>query len=399
MKKLIILMSLVVLGIFITISASADTRNTGAEFLVETAERFYHQGRMEDAIHEFSKALMLEPDNKKALKYLKDLHIDGGLYGKRPLTNLSRVAQFAQDSKRVYEQLDEYQEKIENLKKERLTLQNMFDQLYVQKESLDQMNTHQESEIESLRNQVNRLMEKELQFQEKISQAEKFYIERNKELEERLSKRKEIAAKSVPAYDTNYDQSRLKEQLKTLEDQYDQLKVDSQKRELDLGSTITNLKLDLSHKEKEIAVLNNKLNIKDHQINKEDASAPTSTAIDQKTEMDKLNQELIETELQLAKAQSELAIKLKELSKLTQKMHEGEKQQKVIVPLSKPTVKDAQSVDSELLLMQSELADQKQVFESVEKELEEANGQTNRLITNEQKFLNEMKSDIYMMKK
>lgn len=42
-----------------------------ADYLVQTGENFYHQGRLQEALREFKKALMAEPDNKEAMRYLQ----------------------------------------------------------------------------------------------------------------------------------------------------------------------------------------------------------------------------------------------------------------------------------------------------------------------------------------
>jgi len=40
------------------------------EFLCEIGIKFYNQGRYEDALHEFKKALIVTPDYETALKYI-----------------------------------------------------------------------------------------------------------------------------------------------------------------------------------------------------------------------------------------------------------------------------------------------------------------------------------------
>ena len=44
-----------------------------SEFLCETGLKFYQQGRYEEALHEFQKALLVEPDYQPALKYIQML--------------------------------------------------------------------------------------------------------------------------------------------------------------------------------------------------------------------------------------------------------------------------------------------------------------------------------------
>lgn len=56
--------------------------NAGADFLVKMGKRSLEKGDEKDAIHEFSKALLLDPGHSEAHRYLVQLGCPGGLYPK-----------------------------------------------------------------------------------------------------------------------------------------------------------------------------------------------------------------------------------------------------------------------------------------------------------------------------
>ncbi len=82
MKKIAIPLFLInlVLMVFSVVSFSAESKLV-VDDLVKEGKIFYQRGDHEQAIHEFSKALILDPDNKEAKKYLKKMGIsEKGLY-------------------------------------------------------------------------------------------------------------------------------------------------------------------------------------------------------------------------------------------------------------------------------------------------------------------------------
>lgn len=80
MKKTYIFILTAVL-LLIAAPTQAQSGNTGANFLVEIGERELENGNIEAALHEFSKALMLDPNHPQALEYVRRHGLDRGLYG------------------------------------------------------------------------------------------------------------------------------------------------------------------------------------------------------------------------------------------------------------------------------------------------------------------------------
>jgi len=120
MKKLALFLTVIFL--LIPFSANASTGQAGADFIVEVGERALKDGDISEAIHEFSKALMLDPDNKKARWYLAKLHVDQeGIYnGAR--TPEDQMGDMARD-------LGEYENDLSGLERDRYYLQERVDLL------------------------------------------------------------------------------------------------------------------------------------------------------------------------------------------------------------------------------------------------------------------------------
>lgn len=78
--------------------AVSASENAGANFLVELGERDLKKGDLKQAIHEFSKALMLDPGHEKARAYLREYGFEEGLYS-GAVTRLAEADSFARKMK------------------------------------------------------------------------------------------------------------------------------------------------------------------------------------------------------------------------------------------------------------------------------------------------------------
>src|SRR3989338_5624084 len=59
--------------LFVINPVTAFAQGAIGDYLCEIAESYYLNGRYEDALHEFNKALLADPDNAKARKYVDKL--------------------------------------------------------------------------------------------------------------------------------------------------------------------------------------------------------------------------------------------------------------------------------------------------------------------------------------
>lgn len=70
----------------------AGTGGEAADYLVKIGEMHLQDGQIQDAIHEFSRALMIQPNHHKAQKYLSSYELNDGLYRKiEPPVSLAPV--------------------------------------------------------------------------------------------------------------------------------------------------------------------------------------------------------------------------------------------------------------------------------------------------------------------
>ena len=74
--------------------------NGAAEALCQYGKRLYKQGDLENAIHEFSKALIVDPENETAKSYLRKMGLAEGLYSGEK-TDRSRVVQLVRDLRQL----------------------------------------------------------------------------------------------------------------------------------------------------------------------------------------------------------------------------------------------------------------------------------------------------------
>ena len=117
MKKCIFLV-LIVFIFGLTRASFAGTSKEAADFLVQAGETHLKDGQIQEAIHEFSKALMIQPNHPQAVRHLSSFGLNDGLY-KNSQTHLSVAAQLA-------EQVRNYQEKMAALESEKADIEAKF---------------------------------------------------------------------------------------------------------------------------------------------------------------------------------------------------------------------------------------------------------------------------------
>lgn len=96
MKSKNIILNLFLVVIFSCLSLSKASAQKGAyvaDFICEYAKNLYDQGILEEAKHEFSKALIIDPDNTMAKSYLEKMGLETGRYQvERPDLAVSKLA-------------------------------------------------------------------------------------------------------------------------------------------------------------------------------------------------------------------------------------------------------------------------------------------------------------------
>ena len=116
MKKAFIYLLISIVTVLLSLNnvSATETSSGASDYLVETGERSLQSGDVQDAIHEFSKALMVDPDNEKAKHYLKQFHLDGGIY-QGAQTRESQMGQLVRD-------IRDYEGQLRSLEQDRFHL-------------------------------------------------------------------------------------------------------------------------------------------------------------------------------------------------------------------------------------------------------------------------------------
>ena len=128
----------ILLTCFISISyvdtGLAKSQHEGANLLVQVGVEHYEKGELDQAIHEFSKALMLDPNHSVAKEYLAEFGMEEGLYPGMT-TKLTRVADMAT-------QIAEYKKKLVQMEQEKMDLEKKISRLERRDNSEEMVPSH-----------------------------------------------------------------------------------------------------------------------------------------------------------------------------------------------------------------------------------------------------------------
>ncbi|MCA9400207.1 MAG: hypothetical protein KC713_01170 [Candidatus Omnitrophica bacterium] len=128
-------------------SAHASTRTDGADFLVDIGERYYQKEQFDEAIHEFSKALLIDPQNQEARDYLRAMGVSQGLY--KPLrTKHSEAVDLANHMK-------QHQGSLGDLEQERVAIEYRLSRLQQEKDQLAEANLTKSLEMKVLKDKID----------------------------------------------------------------------------------------------------------------------------------------------------------------------------------------------------------------------------------------------------
>ncbi|MEW5895399.1 MAG: hypothetical protein AB1650_06555 [Candidatus Omnitrophota bacterium] len=116
-----------------------------AEDLIRSGKKYYENGYHDKAIHQFSKALLIEPKNQEALEYLGKMGLSGGVYG-QPESQLDKIHELSEEiaayQTRVGELSDQQDALSLHLQEEKQRLENLIIEKEREKELL--LNDHEE---------------------------------------------------------------------------------------------------------------------------------------------------------------------------------------------------------------------------------------------------------------
>ncbi len=216
-------------GIFVPAAAAATDPVMG-KYLVRMGKQYYKHGDMASAVHEFTKAMLVDPGNQEAQKYLNLITMDGGYF--------VRTEDRGTNVEALVSVLEDYETKIKELSREKHQQVKINQLLKKDKERLQQIISARTRENEGL----------------SVDLREKTQVVRTKTKEiSRLAKRlqsldKQLASVNKDILVKQAENNGLKEQIKEI-----QLAAREQSDQ-DAGM-IAELKKTLEHKVRQIAML------------------------------------------------------------------------------------------------------------------------------------------------
>ncbi len=157
---------------------AARAAGPACEYLLRSGKSYYENGDYVSAIHEFTKAVMVDPQNEEAQYYLRKLGIDGQYYA-RPRTQTMQVARLAR-------KIDYYKRRIAALKASRERDKARLRRLKEQREDLRDAVAAERSENDRLRGEVeevkHRAEEKEKESERRIAELKEGIRRRTREI-------------------------------------------------------------------------------------------------------------------------------------------------------------------------------------------------------------------------
>lgn len=132
MKKNILAIKMIFLCGFLTQASIVWAENAAASFLVDIAKSHLEHGQVQEAIHEFSKALLVEPDNQEAKQHLERLGLSQGLYH-ATLTSQAKEIRARQEN-------EIYKEKLASLEQRNKSIEGQIKELETRQQSLNEEN-------------------------------------------------------------------------------------------------------------------------------------------------------------------------------------------------------------------------------------------------------------------
>jgi len=126
MKKIPYHFTVLILTLTFHLPGVASAANPAADFLVETGEHALAKGDAQTAIHEFSKALMLEPDHARAKMYLEKFDLQEGLYTATQ-TRESQMTSLASNNAKYKDRMDVMQAERSRLQQRIMMLEDTIE--------------------------------------------------------------------------------------------------------------------------------------------------------------------------------------------------------------------------------------------------------------------------------
>ena len=194
MRKIILILTVIPAFFMMTNSSLslAQSQNDAANFLVDIGERAYREGKIEEAAHEFKKALMLDPNHRKAKQYLENLGIEAGYVS--PESYEAKVIHLTQDLKK-------FEQKAERLEQEKKDTEHRLAHLQSKGEDLYRSNLAKEMELSLVQEKAQKVSsEASYQaqaYEQRTQELKGYYAQQNKIFLDEMGKKSKELSKKV----------------------------------------------------------------------------------------------------------------------------------------------------------------------------------------------------------
>ena len=149
----------------------AVEENPISAYLVERGISYYEKGQFQEAVHEFSKVLLVDSDHQVALKYLHNLGLTEGLY-QGTMTTASTIEELSKDVK-------EYKFKTALLEEQKTDIEQQIRELQAQRDDLQESMKAKSLEVDQFKERLK-------SFQEQMEDQKRMHATEIKDLEHNL---------------------------------------------------------------------------------------------------------------------------------------------------------------------------------------------------------------------
>ena len=219
----------IILTFFVTLVSKISWAKdaTPSSFLVEVGQRELKKGNVADAIHEFNKALLVNPNCVEAQTALENLGVAPKVYSQGYPTV---TGQFVEPKSHV----KNYQSKIAQLENEKREMENRLKELQAEHKDLYATYLQRDLEMDLLLNKISalkQLSEQDRQrYIDQVNDVAELYNDRSFKPQPALAQSAEMVSRPTATQDSDVQMKNLETELLKVGDQYRRLKAEATKK-------------------------------------------------------------------------------------------------------------------------------------------------------------------------
>ncbi len=358
MRAKVVVCLCLVLGVFVTLNsvAGAQEKSLIADYLVTEGKNYYVAGDYAKAIHELSKALLVDPNHEEAQYYLNKLGATASLLLGRRSSKISQLNQMARN-------VEVYKNELVKLERDNMKKTKLTELMQKEREKLNQILVSKEEENKGLKEKINNVQEhfhqKANEDRGKIKELEKIKEKQKKEiacLNDELCTLEETLLTKVELIEDQQTE------IKSLNKNVQEVKKMAKQRAAEDRELIKGIERSSSQKSQEIAKLNTDL------IDVQGRLSVTETNLSEKEKkINELGTEINSLEKELNTTESRWESTKSDYEKTIEKLESAVTQQKTLLS------KSEEEYDSKMKRLKKALRERRSELDAKEKRLDAAN--------------------------